>query len=188
MAWRKVFMIAGTIVAAEVVVVVVVALVVVYAGAFNVAATQPDPPGLDWVLSTTMDNSVRHHAAGLPVSPTYQSPDLAEGYEHFNEMCVTCHGAPGVGRGRVLQGLNPEAPDLSEAAGDWSPSELFWIVKNGVKMSGMPAFGPTHSDEKIWNITAFVKGLPEMTPAQYAAMAKAKAEGGGKEEEPPDSD
>ncbi len=172
MGWRRVLMIAGIIVGAEVVLLVAVALIVMYSGVVNVAAVKPDPAVMDWFLGTTSDNSVRHHAAGMPVSPTYKAPDLAEGYEHFNEMCVTCHGAPGVERSEAGQGLNPSPPDLAESVTDMSPSEVFWVVKNGIKMTGMPGFGPTHSDEKIWNIAAFVKRLPEMTPEQYAAMGQ----------------
>ncbi len=119
-----------------------------------------------WVLGTTADNSVEHHAAGIPVSPTYTSPDLAEGYEHYNEMCVMCHGAPGVKAGDLSQGLNPSPPDLVESVTDMSPSEVFWVTKNGIKMTGMPGFGPTHDDRKLWDLTAFVKRLPEMTPEE----------------------
>jgi mono/diheme cytochrome c family protein len=147
--------------------------IIIYSGAYDVAATEPHSGTTVWVLSTTMDHSVRRHAAGIPVSETYQSPDLAEGYEHYNGMCVSCHGAPGVIRSEAGQGLNPSAPDLSEAAGDWTPSEVYWITKNGVKMSGMPAFGLTHDEEKLWNITAFVKRLPGMSVPQYQEMGKA---------------
>lgn len=153
-------------------------LIVIYSGVYNVAATVPHYGATEWVLSTTLDHSVRHHAAGIEVSKTFTSPDLAEGYEHFNIMCVTCHGAPGVARDEIGQGLNPSGPDLSEAAGDWTPSEIYWIVKNGIKMSGMPAFGPTHDEEKLWNITAFVKRLPGMSAEQYRQMGKASEPAG----------
>lgn len=173
MGWRRVLGIVGIVAAAEIVLFVVGFLVVMYSGVYNVAATKPHLGITYWVLSTTMDRSVGHHAAGIPVSKTYESPDLAEGYEHFSEMCVACHGAPTSERSEVGRGLNPQAPDLAEAANDWAPSEVFWILKNGIKMSGMPAFGPTHDDEKLWNITAFVKRLPGLTPEQYAKMGKA---------------
>ncbi len=133
---------------------------------------------MDWVLGTTSDNSVEHHAAGIPVSPIFKSPDLALGYHHYSEMCVMCHGAPGVERGEQGQGLNPEPPLLYESVKDMSPSEVFWVAKNGIKMTGMPAFGVTHDDQKLWDITAFVKRLPETSADQYAAMAKKYGAGG----------
>src|SRR5207248_10259049 len=75
--------------------------------------------------------------------------------------------APGKERGEVGQGLNPRPPSLSDAAPGWTPSELFWIVKNGIRMTGMPALGPTHEDDRIWAIISFVEQLPSMTPAEY---------------------
>jgi mono/diheme cytochrome c family protein len=72
-------------------------------------------------------------------------------------------------------GLNPPAPELSEAAGDWTPAELFWIVKNGVKMTGMPSFAPTHSDHELWAVVAFLEKLKKMDPAQYKAFVASKA-------------
>jgi mono/diheme cytochrome c family protein len=72
----------------------------------------------------------------------------------------------------IHKGLQPEPPELYEGLDEWKPNELFWIVKNGVKMTGMPAWGPTHSDEKIWAIVAFLEKLPHMNAAQYKAMDK----------------
>jgi len=72
-----------------------------------------------------------------------------------------------VEKSEVGLGLNPPAPDLAESAADLSPGEIFWILKNGIKMTGMPAFGPTHDDAKLWDITAFVGRLADMTPEQY---------------------
>ncbi len=186
MAWRRVLIVAGAVVAVEIVLIVVVGLIVMYSGVVNVAAVNPDPGWMDWVLGTTSDNSVDHHAEGIPVSPTFNAPDLSVGYDHYSEMCVMCHGAPGVERGEQGQGLNPEPPLLYESVADMSPSEVFWVIKNGIKMTGMPAFGPTHDDQKIWNIAAFVKRLPDTTAEQYAAMAKQF--GAGKDEGEHDED
>jgi len=151
----------------EIVVLAAGFFIVMYSGTYDVAATEAHYATTEWVLGTTMDESVRHHAAGLAVSARYNSPDLAEGYERYHELCVTCHGAPGVAREEIGMGLNPSPPDLVQTANDWTPSEIYWMVKNGIKMSGMPAFGPTQDEEKLWNITAFVKRLPGMTPQQY---------------------
>jgi mono/diheme cytochrome c family protein len=147
-------------------------LAFIYAGAYDVAATKPHLGITRWALDTTMDKSVRRRAAAIPVSETYNAPDPAAGYQRYAEMCLMCHGAPGVEPAEFARGLYPNAPDLSEAAGDWTPSELFWIVKNGVKMTGMPAFGPTHDEKTLWNVTAFAKRLPEMTPEQYVHGGK----------------
>jgi len=71
--------------------------------------------------------------------------------------------------------MRPQPPDLSEAAAEWTPQEIFWIVKHGVKMTGMPAFGPSHGDDTLWNVAAFVKQLPAMTPERYGSYSS----GGG---------
>ena len=76
------------------------------------------------------------------------------------------------------QGLNPSPPDLAEAALEMSPAELFWVTKNGIKMTGMPAWGVTHDDDAIWPVVAFITKLPELDATQYQALlAHAKGMG-----------
>ncbi len=107
--------------------------------------------------------------------PALDSAALAHGLDHFHAMCVDCHGAPGFDPDEAGEGLYPEAPDLAEVVeeGEWSDAELFWIVKHGIKMTGMPAFGPTHPDEDLWAIVALVKELPELTADEYGARVEA---------------
>ena len=105
------------------------------------------------------------------------------GFEHYQEMCVTCHGAPGVDRSEIGKGLNPHAPNLSKSTGDMSDAELYWVLKNGIKMTGMPSFGKTHSEEQLWAMVSFVKKLPEMTEEQYQTYVSAHPEGEGMEME-----
>ena len=88
-------------------------------------------------------------------------------------MCSGCHGAPGEKPDELAEGLYPEPPELYKDVEEGEAQESFWIIKNGIKMTSMPAYGPTHSDEKIWAITAFVtQQLPKMTPDQYKAWQK----------------
>ena len=80
-------------------------------------------------------------------------------------MCVTCHGAPGVDASEAGEGLNPPAPDLTTGkVQKRTDGELFWLVQSGIRMTGMPAFGPTHKDEEIWKIVAFLRRLPALSP------------------------
>ena len=108
-------------------------------GIYNVAATYPDIAPVAWVMGHTMDNSVKRHAAGIEVPPLDDPKMLQLGLSHYREMCTECHGAPGVEIGAAGKGLNPDPPELTEAASDWKPNELFWITKYGVRMTGMPA-------------------------------------------------
>lgn len=145
------------------------ALIATFSGWYNVAALQGMHPLFAWALHTTMENSVRSRAASI--TPVPDLPALApQGFRDFNEMCVQCHGAPGKQPEEIGQGLAPKPPSLKEVADRWTPAEVFWIVKNGVHMTGMPAFGPTHDDARIWRIVAFVKSLPAMTAEQYRTL------------------
>jgi hypothetical protein len=76
-----------------------------------------------------------------------------------------------VPQGGIAKGLWPEAPDLKETADEWTPSELYWIIKNGIKFTAMPAWGPTHDDHELWAMAAFVHQLPKMSAAQYKELA-----------------
>ena len=155
-----------------VVIAIVVGLVVMFSGIVDVGATNPHNALTQFVLSTTMDNSVRHHAKDIKVPPL-DNPDMVmDGFRHYREMCVGCHLAPGIRSSEIRKGLMPEPPKLQEAVDEWKPNELFRVIKNGVKMTGMPAWGPTHSDKKIWAIVAFLEKLPHMTAAQYQEMDK----------------
>jgi mono/diheme cytochrome c family protein len=147
----------------------------VYSGLADVAATSPHWAVTRWVLATTMRKSVERQAAGIVVPMALDDDEhVGAGAVEYEEMCASCHGAPGVEPGVVGKGLNPEPPDLADEANEWSAAEIFWITKHGVRMTGMPAFGPTHSDEEIWDVVALVKRLPPMSPAEYRALLAAR--------------
>lgn len=147
-------------------------LAFVYSGAFDVAATTPHWAVTRWALSTVMLRSVRSHARGIETPPGFDEVERARaGARDYAAMCAECHGAPGREPGEVGRGLEPRPPRLEREVAGWSAAEVFWVTRNGVRMTGMPAFGPTHSDEELWAVTAFVKRLPELSPAEYLALA-----------------
>lgn len=153
-------------------VLVLLAVLFIYLGIYNVAATYPDKAPVRWVLDTTMEHSVKRHAAGIKTPPLNDPAMVRLGLSHYRQMCVGCHGAPGVAVGEFAQGLNPRPPGLVESVSDWKPNELFWITKYGVRMTGMPAWDVTHSDKEIWAVVAFLQKLPSLTPEQYQAMSR----------------
>lgn len=143
-------------------------LAFVYSGLYDVAADVEHTGPMEWVLSTTQSRSVHRRAEEVRPPAWLAQPDpavLRTGLVHYHEMCVTCHGAPGIGLSEIAQGLNPAPPELSHEAEE--PGELFWVTKHGIKMTGMPAFGVTHSDEEIWAIVAFLQQMPQLTKEQY---------------------
>ena len=145
--------------------------VYVFSGAYDVSASNPDPALKRWLLSTVSDASIQRHAKAVVV-PTLGAPDqLALGFRHYDEMCSVCHGSPGAELSPLARGLNPRAPQFSKGT-DLAPEELFWVTKHGIQMTGMPAWGPTHTDAEIWAIVAFVPKLEKMTRAQYETMRR----------------
>jgi mono/diheme cytochrome c family protein len=166
--------VAGIIVA--LVVEIGVGLAVVYSGGYNVAASYPHGPIATWLLETTMDRSVEAHAAALPTPPANLDARREQGAKHYQAMCVECHGAPGVKPGELAEGMLPRPPNLEKSISDLNSKQIFWIVKNGVRMTGMPAWGKVDDDKEIWDVVAFVKSLPQLTPKAYRDMAGAPAE------------
>ena len=152
-----------------------------YLGMVNVAATSGYMPGAEWFFGTLSERSIARHAASAVDSGEIVVPELTDemassGSSEYVEMCVACHGGPGVQRGEYGRGLKPEPPDLAHEAREMSAAELFWVVKHGVRHTGMPAFGPTHSDEEMWAVVAFVEQLADMSPEQYRERTAGAAE------------
>jgi len=166
-----------------IIILVAIGFIVMYSGAINIGATEPHSPIAQYVLSTTMENSVRYHAKDIQVPPLDNPAMIMEGFRHYREMCVMCHLAPGVKATEIHKGLRPEPPELYEGLDEWKPNQLFWIVKHGIKMTGMPAWGPTHSDDKIWAIVAFLEKLPKMNAAQFREMDRKAGPAGEDEDE-----
>ena len=150
-----------------------IGLFVVYTGAYNVAATEEHASLTRWAFDTTFHNSVEHRAEEIVAPETVTPAMIAAGAAEYKSMCQHCHAGPGVERASWASGMRPKPPHLTEAAAEWEPEEVFWIIKHGVKMTGMPAFGPTHDDQTLWSIAAFVKELPAMTPERYQALGAA---------------
>lgn len=124
--------------------------VFINSGVFDVAATKPESGLVKWVLETTKEKSVRSRAKNLTVPNLDDESLIRTGFHHYDQMCVSCHGAPGISPSEIGKGLNPEPPDLIDEAANMTPAELFWVTQNGIKMTGMPAFGPTHSEEDYY--------------------------------------
>jgi mono/diheme cytochrome c family protein len=152
-----------------------VALAVTYSGSYNVAANVPDVGIVNWLLSTNMRRSVVRHARSVNAPAQLSEQQAKDGLRIYKETCIYCHGAPGKDPGDIGKGLNPEPPYLPDTVSRWSSAELFWIIKHGIKMTGMASYGAVHKDEEIWNLVAFVQRLPKMTPEQYGQMEQAAA-------------
>ena len=151
------------------------AIVYAFSGIHDVSARSPHSGVISWLLSTTSHASVERRSSDIDV-PDLSDASLARaGIKDFDAMCAACHGAPGREPEAMGQGLNPPAPDLAESAAHMQPAELFWVTKNGLKMTGMPAWGETHEDDELWPVIAFLTRLPELDADAYQAMLASAA-------------
>jgi len=150
--------------------VIIAVLTVMYTGAFNVATAWQDPALLRWMLAATRESSIESRAQNVQAPALDGADRIDKGFRGFREMCAICHVTPGGKSSPLAKGLNPQPPDLSKDEDHMSAAELFWVTKNGIRMTGMPAWGPSHSDEELWDIVAFIKTLPQMSAAAYGAM------------------
>ncbi|MCH9828978.1 MAG: cytochrome c [Gammaproteobacteria bacterium] len=162
---------------------IAIALIVVLTGSYNVAATDRHSPIVGWALTTTMKNSVESRARGTEVPEAFTADMITAGASEYKAMCSRCHGGVGESRQEWAGTMRPTPPALAQVAYEWTAEEVFWLVKHGVKMTGMPAFGSTHDDETIWTIAAFVKALPDMSAEQYAAYDDTHGEEGAHDHE-----
>ena len=161
--WRRI--------AAMVAALAAVGLVVAWSGVIHIGASTGHAAITDWFLHWSMRNTVRTYAALTVEKPAADSDGLVSAAGHYAGHCAVCHGAPGVPPSPQMQSATPPAPDLGITAPGYSDAELFWIVKHGVKLTGMPAWPALDRDDEIRRMTAFVRRLPDMTPPEYRALA-----------------
>ncbi len=157
----------------------------IYSGAYPIGADVPHNKLTYWLLETLRERSVARASRYVDVPENLDTPErLLAGGADYNDMCSGCHLKPGKTESDFSQGLYPSPPNLAlshdshghdhgDAAepGEDALKRQFWIIKHGIKASGMPAWGPTHSDERIWNMVAFLQRLPELTENQYQILS-----------------
>jgi mono/diheme cytochrome c family protein len=144
----------------------------VQSGLYDVAADAPHSEPVLHLLDAVRARSVAVRAQDVVRPADLSDPKrIAAGAGLYNEMCSGCHLAPGMPLTEISQGLYPRAPALTRPTG-LTPEQEFWVIKHGIKMSGMAAWGPTHSDELIWDMVAFIDKLPSLSAADYRAATK----------------
>ena len=145
-----------------------------FGGFYNVAGTAAESDLVTWALTHIRTASIAHHAHDSPPLSLNDSANVQAGAQAFSERgCINCHGGPGVNWAKFSEGLHPDPPDLKEIANERGPQQLFWVIKNGVNMTGMPSFGAIQvPDQEIWTIVAFVKKLPSVSDDEFRAWTK----------------
>jgi cytochrome c553 len=140
----------------------------VKSGVFNVGASAPHTKFTEWITHETMIHSVRRHAAGIGTPAHVSGVNVVRGFCTYETHCVACHGAPAIAREQWVGGLEPSPPYLLDTTSRWSPSQLFWIAKNGIKMTGMPSWRDSLSDGQIWDVVGFIEAMRDLPPQTYA--------------------
>jgi mono/diheme cytochrome c family protein len=146
------------------------ALIVVEFGLFNTTSTKPHNPIVGWGTHATFVHSTRLRAQGIKAPAQFTQSEVDAGFVRYDTDCAMCHGGPGVPRARWVRGMTPTPPFLLDAAEKWTAPQLYWIVGQGVKMTGMPAWSETRSSGEIWDTVAFLEALPKLSPHDYAQM------------------
>lgn len=147
-----------------------------YSGHYNIAATQPHWAVTSSVIEMLKDRSIEAHSEGIQ-PPDLNDPEFADAaFAHYHGMCRLCHGAPQIPPEEFAQGLYPSPPGMTDGhlQEELGEAELYWIVKHGLKMTGMPAFGPTHDEKELWGLVTLAQEMPRMTPEQYQQALDAR--------------
>jgi mono/diheme cytochrome c family protein len=154
-----------------IVVLVLGAVAFIYSGIYDVSALHPDNPIVAWALHTTSDHSVDSRLGGIAEPPDLDNPEtIQSGAKFFGSHCVICHGGPGLLPTDVAQGLNPSPPNLFNPRRKNATVEMFYFIMNGVKMTGMPAFGKTLPDSQVWALAAFLHKTPGISGKDFVAL------------------
>lgn len=141
----------------------------VWSGQYDIGADSPHWKLTRQAIGALRERSIETRAANIRV-PGLDDPALVvEGAEHYAEMCTGCHLAPGMSASEMREGLYPKPPNLTRFAPD--PAEAFWVIKHGIKMSGMPAWGKSHNDQKIWAMVAYLQKQPTLSEARYRELS-----------------
>jgi mono/diheme cytochrome c family protein len=153
----------------------VLGLLLVSSGILSVSALR-EGGVMDDLLGHVSRRSIAHHAEERANPILDDRTTRAVGLLHYKTNCLPCHGAPGVEGSEFAKGLNPPPPDLTaDATQSMSDGELFWVVSNGIRMTGMPAFSPTHDENELWKIVNLVRHLGELTESEATQLAAGEA-------------
>lgn len=150
----------------------VLAIVVISSGVVNLAASVPHPQGWADLLHAAFKRSVAFHADSKGVPPDLDSASMVQkGAAYYATACAHCHGAPGVGQNPVALMMRPRPQYLPAVVKEFTPAELAYIVRHGVKYSAMPAWPAQSRPDEAWPLVAFLRAMPELSHAQFQALA-----------------
>ncbi|MDB5960730.1 MAG: cytochrome [Massilia sp.] len=150
----------------------IIGLVVLKSGIYPIGATTQHLQLVHSVLEEGMRASVQQHSRNVKV-PALDSPaQLRRGAALFRDNCAHCHGGPGFAQSDWGKSMQPLPGPLVDATRRWETADIYWITKNGIKMSGMPAWQYHLTDEELWSVVSFVRQLPALTARDYQRLTE----------------
>jgi mono/diheme cytochrome c family protein len=159
---------------------VIAGAVYFFGGFYSVAGSAEDPGIVKWAVVRVRTASIQHHATDNPPANFNDPAMVQEGARaYLAQGCRACHGAPGMKWAKFSEGLHPDPPDLKDVAPELSPQQIFWVIKNGINMTGMPSFAAAGAkDEDLWKIVAFVKKISDVSDADFKSWTAGQAQSG----------
>ena len=148
----------------------VVGFLFAWSGLYDVSSSAGHWSVTEAVLEFGLDSAVRTQSMGIEPPPLDRSDWVALGANHFASGCAPCHGAPGHPRNPITLAMLPRPPPLGEAATKWQTRELYWIVRHGLKYTGMPAWAAEQRGDEVWPVVAFLEALPQLSAADFDAL------------------
>jgi mono/diheme cytochrome c family protein len=162
---------AGLVIAATLAVAAIGAGLFIESGFYDIGADDHHTKIVLAIFEKLRERSIEVRSQSIEAHYVSDAARIAAGAQHYAAFCVDCHLAPGVTKSDIRPGLYPHPPNLAQQ--DVLPAQrAFWIIKHGIKMSAMPAWGKTLDDPAIWEIVAFVRKMPEMSAASYAELTQ----------------
>ena len=155
----------------------------IWSGLYNIGADDTHTRPVYSVLEALREQSIEHHARNIEVPDLTDPAMIRSGAGNYAAMCMGCHLAPGMADSEMSKGLYPAPPNLSRQAAN-DPKHDFWVIKHGIKASGMPAWGKSMQDQYIWGMVAFLQQLPKLDAVQYDALVDSSgghSHGGGED-------
>lgn len=138
-------------------------------GLYDIGADAPHLGITRAAITYVRNRSIEARVSDIKVPSLDEPGRVANGASDYDAMCTSCHLAPGMAENEMRPGLYPKPPKLAEIPA-LPPVVQFWVIKHGIKMSGMSAWGKTHSDDEIWNMVALLQKLPKLTPGEYKML------------------
>jgi mono/diheme cytochrome c family protein len=161
----------GLVVASTLVLLAIGAGAFIASGVYDIGADDHHTKVVLAIIEQLRERSIAARSNAIEAHYVEDPVRIAAGAQHYAALCVGCHLAPGVTQSEIRRGLYPHPPNLVQEELQQA-QRAFWIIKHGIKMSAMPAWGKTLDDAAIWEIVSFVRKMPDMTPETYQQLSQ----------------